>query len=577
MADKKVSQETDLGLAGIDGTVEYRVIKSGGTYRQKYSDLFSYINSHSSIPTLQQVLDNNHDLLNGIVKIGTLAGDGSSSAVNLISIGNGALQNSSGPAGTIGIGPQAGLSSSIGKGVIIGFQTGNGASGLNTVILGNSAGFNAIEGDSIILGYNAGYRTCGTGNTYIGEGAGNYSGYGLLAPGVLHNVFIGHDAGGTASTAGNLGNYNIAIGEEALYNNDNPNRSNIVALGNQAGYSVGHSIGDALNSVYIGNQAGYNASGGSMVALGNGACAGSQSEYLIGLGDSAAAGSTSSYTIGIGGNAASNTSGNRIIAIGQDVATNFNKNDVIGIGVGALTSMQNDSLGNVIAIGSFALSGINADPADTNNYTLIGIGQSAAINSVAINRSIIIGNHAGEGCNNNGLGGSDSNNVVIGHDAYQGLSDTIGLVAVGNDILNTVSGVLYNSTVIGTGAMNSGNISGSKTSIIAIGANAGNNSDISESSIFIGNSAGNQSTGGDIIAIGENALVAGTASSVVGIGLGVGDSNPVSNSFIIANRYLPEYPDHADAESNIISAGGVSGNTYLYYNSTTHAIEGVRL
>jgi hypothetical protein len=41
---------------------------------------------------------------------------------------------------------------------------------------------------------------------------------------------------------------------------------------------------------------------------------------------------------------------------------------------------------------------------------------------------------------------------------------------------------------------------------------------------------------------------------------------------------LPQYVDYTTASASInVLAGGVSGTTYLFYNTTTCAIEGIRL
>ena len=391
MADKKVSQETDLGLAGIDGTVEYRVIKSGGTYKQKYSDLFSYINSHlpsPSIPTLQQVLDNNHDLTSGIVKIGTLAGDSSGSSLNLIAIGGEALNSGGGPGGSIGIGFRAGMSSSIGKGIIIGNQTGMGASGVDTVILGNTAAGGSVENSSVILGSGA-ISSVGTKNIYFGAKTGDYSGYGLSTPGTLSNIFIGEEAGSSAVAPGNLGNYNIALGYQALYTNDDPSRSNIVAIGNQAGFSTGHALPGGADSVYVGTGSGKNAGGDYTTAIGYQAGIDSNSANLVAIGKLAGEGSTHENSILIGESAGAEGSGADVVVIGA-IANNNNVEDkVIAIGSGALNS---SNVGTVIAIGTNAMG--NTSQGANSNVVAIGDRAGSSSEPIATN-CIYIGSNAG--------------------------------------------------------------------------------------------------------------------------------------------------------------------------------------
>jgi hypothetical protein len=94
MADLKVSQEVDLGLAGIDGTVEYRVIKGSNTYKQSYADLFSYINSNVTTPTLQEVTDVGNTTTNAILGTTFIAVNGGVAGASISSSigGNGQVQ-----------------------------------------------------------------------------------------------------------------------------------------------------------------------------------------------------------------------------------------------------------------------------------------------------------------------------------------------------------------------------------------------------------------------------------------------------------------------------------------------------
>lgn len=118
--------------------------------------------------------------------------------------------------------------------------------------------------------------------------------------------------------------------------------------------------------------------------------------------------------------------------------------------------------------------------------------------------------------------------------------------------------------------------------------------------IAIGQSAAYENTGNNINAIGYLAALSNTASSVIAIGESAGRKNSaafctfiginagyntggdVGNSlasqFVIANNNMPSYADRAAATTAItVLLGAVAGNTYLYYNQTTFAIEAVRL
>lgn len=378
MADKKVSQETDLGLAGIDGTVEYRVIKSGGTYRQKYSDLFSYINSHlpsPTIPTLQQVLDNNHDLLNGVVQIGTTAG-GTSPGAGQISIGTSALNVTS--IGSVGIGVNAGVGSGGTRNTIIGYNAGLGLQGTGgNVVIGESSGGSAAHAASVILGQGVGAFSAGTASIFIGGGAGDYSGAGL-SPAPSNNIFLGPNAGAGTAATHNLGNYNIAIGQQSLYNNDDATRNNIIALGYRSGYSTGHALPGGTNSIYIGEESGMNSGGNNMVALGYQAGRDTNSTNLIAIGNTAASATSGTNVIAIGAGAlAGGSTGDRLIAIGNDAANAGASDNTIAIGI---TAMRNADAGGVVAIGTGSMEGFNGG----SNANCVAVGHDTGRSSDAV-------------------------------------------------------------------------------------------------------------------------------------------------------------------------------------------------
>jgi hypothetical protein len=70
------------------------------------------------------------------------------------------------------------------------------------------------------------------------------------------------------------------------------------------------------------------------------------------------------------------------------------------------------------------------------------------------------------------------------------------------------------------------------------------------------------STGNNVNAFGYQAHKAGT----------------LSGQTVFANATLPSYVDRTAATIAInVLNGAISGNTYLYYNQTTFAIEAVRL
>ena len=95
-----------------------------------------------------------------------------------------------------------------------------------------------------------------------------------------------------------------------------------------------------------------------------------------------------------------------------------------------------------------------------------------------------------------------------------------------------------------------------------IGAFAGYQATNASNSNFFGREAGMNSTGNNVNAFGFQAHKGGT----------------LSGQTVFANATLPSYANRAAATTAItVALGAVAGNTYLYYNQTTFAIEGVRL
>jgi hypothetical protein len=94
------------------------------------------------------------------------------------------------------------------------------------------------------------------------------------------------------------------------------------------------------------------------------------------------------------------------------------------------------------------------------------------------------------------------------------------------------------------------------------GNQAGSGATNASNSNFFGTGAGKNSSGNTVNAFGVNA----------------GQNNGLSGMTIFANSSLPSYVDRAAATAAITLGNGASaGSTYLYYNQTTFAIEGVRL
>jgi len=208
--------------------------------------------------TLQQILDYNHNLTNGVVKIGTGAGE-SVNADDSISIGEDALRNNNG-GNNIAIGKSAGR------------QTTLTALCANNILIGAFAGDDLKPGANlnIAIGKNALNGSDPSSNIGIGDNAGKDD-----ASGAGNNVFIGTDSGydrtasgfntgdevvgvGKLTLGGNTGNYAVAVGTGAGYLNTG---SHLVAVGDGAGGS-----NEGNNVIALGSNAGNgNVNGGQFI------------------------------------------------------------------------------------------------------------------------------------------------------------------------------------------------------------------------------------------------------------------------------------------------------------------------
>ena len=85
-------------------------------------------------------------------------------------------------------------------------------------------------------------------------------------------------------------------------------------------------------------------------------------------------------------------------------------------------------------------------------------------------------------------------------------------------------------------------------------------------------------TGIDVTASGSRSAESNTGSYVLALGTCAGMCNAISVATIVNNSVLPSYINFATASASItIGTGGVTGNTYLFYNQANCSIEAIRL
>jgi hypothetical protein len=161
----------------------------------------------SGTPTLQEVLDNNHDLVDGLNFQGTNAGLGNT-GINVIGIGDGVAQANSGN-NVVSIGSDANCAENIGDNVIaLGIDTASSNSGSYVVAMGfGSLSANTAD-EAVAIG-----RECAQSNT------GDF----LIALGsasAQNNTGDNVNAfGGNGAAGGNSGNNVNAIGNSAGISN----------------------------------------------------------------------------------------------------------------------------------------------------------------------------------------------------------------------------------------------------------------------------------------------------------------------------------------------------------------------
>jgi hypothetical protein len=162
---KKITDLDDIGTPHPNDVLEIVDVSAGVSKRVKVSEI-----GGSETPTLQEVLDNNHDLLNGVFNVGTTAGflnDG----INQNSLGTGAGSVNTGD-NQNALGDQAGKGNTGDNQNALGFYAGLGNIGSNVNVLGLEAGFNN-EGDNLnALGLNSGLNNTGRNVNALGLESG---------------------------------------------------------------------------------------------------------------------------------------------------------------------------------------------------------------------------------------------------------------------------------------------------------------------------------------------------------------------------------------------------------------------
>jgi hypothetical protein len=353
--------------------------------------------------------------------------------------------------------------------------------------------------------YRAGTASAPTSNTVLGSGAGA-----SLQSGALNNVIIGDLAGDGITT----GDFNVAIGSQAL---------------------TSASAGNIRGCVAIGYTAAQSTTGSWNIAIGEGALlANTSSEENLAIGLSAARNTTGGANIAIGSQALmDNTTGASNVVIGKDAGRfGVAASAVIAVGASALTrnrasdnvavgftALQSNTLGTQnLAIGRSALAAATTQAA-TVTITTAGTGGTPGTYS-AVQLTYVSGSTAITYPTADivvGAGGTvTSVTIVSGGDSFTATSGTVMTAAtasIGNTTGFTCTLATVNSAINNT----------------AVGHLAGTALTTADRCTFVGALAGDAvTTGIDNTAMGAEALSACTT----------GFSNAAFGAYALANDIL---------------------------------------
>ena len=263
--------------------------------------------------------------------IGDVAGRANTTADGRTMIGAGAGYGNSGAANTF-VGAYAGFTNSSGTAsVLIGHNAGRQSTSASRVImLGNFAGRYATANDNTLIGYQSGQAASGseltgTDNTFVGYQTGfvNTSG--------SENTFIG-DLSGLDNTTGQS---NTFLGQEAGTNNTTGRDNTYI------GQDAGHDNLAGSENTYVGDAAGYDGSSGSFnTTLGHLSAQRNTGDSNVFLGHKAADNNTtgdSNIIIGAGTDNLTATT-NNYLNIGDVIIGDLSTGNIQVVGTAALTN-----------------------------------------------------------------------------------------------------------------------------------------------------------------------------------------------------------------------------------------------
>lgn len=182
-------------------------------------DELVYVNPVQACCGIQEVLIASKAIDNGLLFIGTDAGESNTGASDVIGLGSDAAGANTG-IDVVALGNSAALGNTGSDVVAIGNTALSGNTASDAIGIGENAGQNQTGADATLIGQGAGFNNTGIEVVAIGKSAGNANtGDKLHAIGVL-------------AGAGNTGDYVVAVGSGAAQTNT---VNYVIALGNGAG------------------------------------------------------------------------------------------------------------------------------------------------------------------------------------------------------------------------------------------------------------------------------------------------------------------------------------------------------
>ncbi|MFU2059396.1 YadA-like family protein [Avibacterium volantium] len=513
---------------------------------------------------------------------------------NDVAVGSGAVANSSDNTGdqtAVAVGYNA-AATGLGAVAIGGAALAQVA---NMVSVGYSAGSGSTTEDGVWIGTNAGNSASGVSNIGIGEFAG--SGIGDTNPNSNYNLAMGIYAGGGLNGSNNLvlgtsagstlnGDDNVALGNAA---GANLSGSNNIAIGRQAGTAVvvnndpnnlefasgGSDTREVSDSISLGNNA--QALKDKAIAIGLNTQAKNENDVALGAGaiSEAAVGTTDATVNKITYNGFTGTSPIATLSVGSA----GNERTITNVAAGRVSNTSTDAInGSQLYAVANELSGrlthyysvndngkqganYNNDGATGINALAAGVGAKAAGESVVsigksagsadanANKSVYIGDSAGDRSTTNAV---RPENVYIGHDAGKatagGWNTAIGTQNAGAGITGDLNVALGHATLYKvTGDENTG-----------LGAYAGQNS-TGNYNTSVGSQAGRYIQGSNNTSVGYNAGANTVGSNNVALGNEAGQAVTMNDTLSIGNA---------------AKANAQNGDVALGANAVTATVEG---